>query len=47
MTAKNKIPSEIILDEDLHSKRIADRIKVNAEKFNEVFAKLEFMAMLY
>lgn len=41
MKAKNKIPSEIVIDRDLYSERIAELIKENANKFNQSLEELE------
>ena len=41
MKAKNKIPTEIIIDKDLDSARIAELIKENANKLNQYLENLE------
>lgn len=41
MKAKNKIPTEIIIDRDLDSKRVEELIKEKANKFNQTLEKLE------
>lgn len=41
MKAQNKIPSEIIIDRDLDSERIAELIKENVNKLNQYLEKLE------
>lgn len=41
MKAKNKIPTEIIIDSDLDSERVSELIKEKANKFNQTLEKLE------
>ena len=41
MKAKNKIPSEIIIDKDLDSERVSELIKKNTDKFNQILEKIE------
>lgn len=41
MKAQNKIPSEIIIDSDLDSERVAELIKEKANKLNQYLEKIE------